>query len=204
MNIILPKKYISVSQVNLWHSDRQKYINRYFLNLPEESSIYMDFGKAFATSTESYIKHGIIDENLPDFYLPKIQDLQGLEAEKEISLSINGVTVVGYIDCYSKDNNKVIDFKTSGKPWTIDTLKNSLQMKVYALSMFTNGEEIPVCQINWLGTKRIKDTIQFTGNSYEITHQFIMPELLQATEFIYETAKEIAKEYSIFTKKIIS
>jgi hypothetical protein len=199
--IQLPKKYISVSQVNLWHSDRQKYIDRYFLNLPEESSIYMDFGKQFATSTETFIKDGIIDDNLPHFYLDKIRPMNGLEAEKEIGLSINGVQIIGFIDAYDRANNKVIDFKTSGKPWIIDTLKNSLQMKVYALAMFTNGEEIPVSQINWLGTKKVKNEIQFTGESYELTYQFEMKELLEAVNYIFDTAKQISKEYITFKKK---
>jgi hypothetical protein len=86
ITMLLPKKYISVSQINLWYSDRQKYINRYFLNLPEEPSIYMDFGKQFAEDTEAFIKNGIIMETFPDFYIDKIQSFKGLEAEKPISL----------------------------------------------------------------------------------------------------------------------
>ena len=89
--MLLPKKYISVSQINLWYSDRQKYINRYFLNLPEEPSIYMDFGKRFAEDTEAFIKNGIIMETFPDFYIDKIQSFKGLEAEKPISLFLSSL-----------------------------------------------------------------------------------------------------------------
>ena len=92
--MILPKEYISVSQVNLWHQDRQKYINRYFLNLPEEPSIYMEFGKSFAEATETFIKEGIITPSLPHFYLNKIRPLKGMQAEKPISLSINGINIL--------------------------------------------------------------------------------------------------------------
>jgi hypothetical protein len=196
--MLLPKKYISVSQINLWYSDRQKYINRYFLDLPEEPSIYMDFGKQFAISTETYIKDGIIDNNLPHFYLDKIRPMKGLEAEKEISLSINDIQVKGFIDAWDVHNNRVIDFKTSGKPWTIDTLKDSLQMKVYALAMFVNGESIPESQINWLGTKRTKDGLSFTGESFELTHTFEMDELLKAIVLIEQTCKEISEVYKSF------
>jgi hypothetical protein len=87
ITMLLPKKYISVSQINLWYSDRQKYIDRYFLDLPQEPSIYMDFGKRFAEDTEAFIKNGIIMETFPDFYIDKIQSFKGLEAEKPISLS---------------------------------------------------------------------------------------------------------------------
>ena len=194
----LPKEYISVSQVNLWHQDKQKYINRYFLNLPEEPSIYMEFGKSFAEATETFIKDGIITPSLPHFYLNKIRPLKGMQAEKPISLSINGINVVGYIDAWDQSGNTVIDFKTSGKPWTNDTLINSLQMKVYALAMYCNGEEIPLCQINWLGTKKTKEGITFTGESYELTHRFEMADLLQATEFIYKTAQEISDPWNIY------
>lgn len=196
--MLLPKPYISVSQINLWYSDRQKYINRYFLNLSEEPSIYMDFGKQFATSTETFIKDGIIDNNLPHFYLDKIRPMKGLEAEKEISLSINDIQVKGFIDAWDVHNNKVIDFKTSGKPWTIETLKTSLQMKVYALAMFVNGDQIPESQINWLGTKRTKNGLSFTGESYELNHTFEMDELLKAIVLIQQTCKEISEVYKDF------
>ena len=196
--MLLPKPYISVSQINLWYSDRQKYINRYFLNLPEEPSIYMNFGKQFATSTETFIRYGMIDKNLPLFYLDKIKSMIGLEAEKEISLSINDIQVKGFIDVWDIENNRVIDFKTSGKPWTMDTLKTSLQMKVYALAMFVNGDQIPESQINWLGTRRIKNGLEFTGESFELNHTFEMDELLKAIVLIEQTCKEISECYTSF------
>ena len=196
--MLLPKKYISVSQINLWYSDRQKYINRYFLNLPEEPSIYMDFGKRFAEDTEAFIKNGIIMETFPDFYIDKIQSFKGLEAEKPISLSINDIQVVGYIDAWDRENNRVIDFKTSGRPWTMHTLYNSLQMKVYALAMFVNGDTIPESQINWLGTKMTKNGLSFTGESYELNHTFEMDDLLKAIVLIEQTCKEISEVYKRF------
>jgi hypothetical protein len=196
--MLLPKPYISVSQINLWYSDRQKYINRYFLNLPEEPSIYMNFGKQFAEDTEAYIKDGIIMDTFPDFYIEKIRPMKGLEAEKPISLSINDIQVVGYIDAWDRENNRVIDFKTSGKPWTMDTLKTSLQMKVYALAMFVNGDTIPESQINWLGTKMTKNGLSFTGESYELNHTFEMDDLLKAIVLIEQTCKEISEVYKRF------
>ena len=196
--MLLPKKYISVSQINLWYSDRQKYINRYFLNIPEEPSIYMDFGKRFAEDTEAFITNGIIMETFPDFYIDKIQEFKVCEAEKPISLSINDIQVVGYIDAWDVANNRVIDFKTSGRPWTMDTLQNSLQMKVYALAMFVNGESIPESQINWLGTKKTKNGLSFTGESHELRHTFEMEELLKAIILIENTCKEISHAYHIY------
>jgi len=196
--MLLPKPYISVSQINLWYSDRQKYINRYFLNLPEEPSIYMNFGKQFAEDTEAYIKDGIIMETFPDFYIDKIQSFKGCEAEKEISLSINDIQVKGFIDVWDIENNRVIDFKTSKIPWNINNLKNSLQMKVYALAMFVNGDQIPECQINWLGTTKTRRGLDFTGESFELNHTFEMDELLKAIVLIEQTCKEISKTYTSF------
>ena len=196
--MLLPKPYISVSQINLWYSDRQKYINRYFLNLPEEPSIYMNFGKQFAENTEAYIKDGIIMETFPDFYIDKIQSFKGCEAEKEISLSINDIQVKGFIDVWDIENNRVIDFKTSKRQWNINNLKNSLQMKVYALAMFVNGDQIPECQINWLGTTKTRRGLDFTGESFELNHTFEMDELLKAIVLIEQTCKEISKTYTSF------
>jgi hypothetical protein len=95
-------------------------------------------------------------------------------------------------------NNRVIDFKTSGRPWTMDTLKDSLQMKVYALAMFVNGESIPESQINWLGTKRTKNGLSFTGESHELRHTFEMEELLKAIVLIEQTCKKISEVYKDF------
>jgi hypothetical protein len=196
--MLLPKPYISVSQINLWYSDRQKYINRYFLNLPEEPSIYMNFGKQFAENTEAYIKDGIIMDTFPDFYIDKIRPMKGLEAEKEISMSINDIQVKGFIDAWDVQNNRVIDFKTSKIPWNINNLKNSLQMKVYALAMFVNGDQIPECQINWLGTTKTRKGLDFTGESFELNHTFEMDELLKAIVLIEQTCKDISEIYEAF------
>lgn len=196
--MLLPKKYISVSQINLWHSDRKKYMERYFCNIPEEPSIYMQFGKRFAEDTEAFITNGIIMDSFPDFYIDKIQAFKGCEAEKPISLSINDIQVVGYIDAWDVANNRVIDFKTSGRPWTMDTLQNSLQMKVYALAMFVNGESIPESQINWLGTKKTKNGLSFTGESHELRHNFEMEDLLKAIVLIEQTCKQISEVYKSY------
>jgi hypothetical protein len=75
------------------------------------------------------------------------------------------------------------------------TLHNSLQMKVYALAMFVNGDTIPESQINWLGTKMTKNGLSFTGESYELNHTFEMDDLLKAIVLIEQTCKEISKVY---------
>jgi len=78
------------------------------------------------------------------------------------------------------------------------TLHNSLQMKVYALAMFVNGDKIPESQINWLGTKRTKNGLSFTGESYELNHTFEMDDLLKAIVLIEQTCKEISEAYKRF------
>jgi hypothetical protein len=71
-------------------------------------------------------------------------------------------------------------------------------MKVYALAMFVNGESIPESQINWLGTKRTKDGLSFTGESHEIRHTFEMDDLLKGIVLIEQTCKEISDNYKSF------
>jgi hypothetical protein len=78
------------------------------------------------------------------------------------------------------------------------TLHNSLQMKVYALAMFVNGDTIPESQINWLGTKMTKNGLSFTGESYELNHTFEMDDLLKAIVLIEQTCKQISEVYKSF------
>jgi hypothetical protein len=80
----------------------------------------------------------------------------------------------------------------------METLKTSLQMKVYALAMFVNGDTIPESQINWLGTRRTKDGLSFTGESYELNHTFEMEDLLKAIVLIEQTCKQISEVYKSF------
>jgi hypothetical protein len=74
-------------------------------------------------------------------------------------------------------------------------------MKVYALAMFVNGDQIPESQINWLGTKRTKDGLSFTGESFELNYTFEMDELLKAIVLIEQTCKEISDVYRSFINK---
>ena len=71
-------------------------------------------------------------------------------------------------------------------------------MKVYGLEMFVNGDTIPESQINWLWTKRTKNGLSFTGESYELNHTFEMDDLLKAIVLIEQTCKEISEVYKSF------
>jgi hypothetical protein len=74
-------------------------------------------------------------------------------------------------------------------------------MKVYSLAMFVNGDQIPECQINWLGTRRMKNELIFTGESFELNYTFEMDELLKAIVLIEQTCKEISDVYRSFINK---
>jgi len=194
----LPKKYISVSQIQLWKKDREKYISRYFLNIPEAPSIYADFGKLFAEATETYIKEGKIKNILPYFYGNEMDKVNGWEAEKQVAITVNDLTILGYIDAYCKKQNKVIDFKTSGRPWNIDQVRDSLQLKIYSMAIFVEHGEIPEVQINYLETKKVKNEIQFTGKFWNLNHKFTINECLAAVDYMHAAAVEISEEYCKF------
>jgi hypothetical protein len=64
--------------------------------------------------------------------------------------------------------------------------------------MFVNGESIPESQINWLGTKKSKNGLSFTGESHELRHTFEMDELLKSIVLIEQTCKDISEHYKSF------
>ena len=200
--MILPKDYISVSQVNLWHKNRQEYIQRYFYGMEGETSVYLEFGKRFADNVETFIKDGVLNVDVPEFYLPQLEQYSICECEKPINLTINDLNVNGFIDIYDMTNHLVIDFKTSTKPWTHQMLVDSLQMKIYAVAIMAINDEIPMCQINWLETKKISNELMFTGRSEIVQHKFEMDELLPAIAYVYHTAEEISKEYISFLETV--
>ena len=69
----LPRPHLSISQINLWESDPSAYMKRYFLNIPDEPSPMMDFGKQFATDIEHYIKGEKREFNFPPNFLENIK-----------------------------------------------------------------------------------------------------------------------------------
>lgn len=198
----LPKDYISVSQINLWKSDPINYMKKYFMNIADEVTPFMDFGKQFAMDIEDYSKGITRPYNFPEGFTERTH-LYPL-VEYKLEHKFDGYTFLGYADNLSDDFETLIDFKTGMAAWSQKRLEDSLQMNVYSAVIYLQKNVIPLCVIDYYQTKLKGSKVLFTGLHERFTHTFEYNELVQCVEQMDNVTKEIAQAYDIYLNEKIS
>jgi len=191
----LPRPHISISQINLWESDPSAYMKRYFLNIPDEPSTMMDFGKQFATDIEDYAKGEQREFNFPPNFLNDI--LIYPRVEHKLEYDFGDFKFIGYIDNASENFEIIRDFKTGTAAWTQDRLENSLQMQAYSFVIFQQYGIIPTCFIDYYKTKLKGKEMVWTDVHETYQHTFTMQDLAKTEIRIRKAAEEIAEAYEL-------
>ncbi len=200
--LTLPRPHLSISQINLWESDPSAYMKRYFLNIPDEPSPMMEFGKQFASDIEDYCKmseaNQIITEtdfNFPPNFLNNI--LLYPRVEYKLEHDFGDFKFIGFIDNASQNFEIIRDFKTGTAAWTQDRLENSLQMKAYSLILFKQKSIIPTCFIDYYKTKIKGKEMVWTDVHETYQHTFSMVDLIETDSRIRKAAEEISEAYEL-------
>ncbi len=198
----LPRPHLSISQINLWESDPSAYMKRYFLNIPDDPSPMMEFGKQFASDIEDYCKmsesNQIITEtdfNFPPNFLNNI--LLYPHVEYKLEHDFGDFKFIGYIDNASQNFEIIRDFKTGTAAWTQNRLENSLQMKAYSLILFKQKSIIPTCFIDYYKTRIKGKSMEWTDVHQTYQHTFSMVDLIETDSRIRKAAEEIAEAYEL-------
>ena len=191
----LPRPHLSISQINLWESDPSAYMKRYFLNIPDEPSPMMEFGKQFASDIEDYVKGEQRDFNFPPNFLQDIYLYPHVEYKLEHDFG--EFKFLGYIDNASENFGIIRDFKTGTAAWTQDRLKNSLQMMAYSLILFKQQSIIPTCFIDYYKTRIKGKGMEWTDVHETYQHTFSMVDLVETDSRIRKAAEEIAEAYEL-------
>jgi hypothetical protein len=207
--LTLPRPHLSISQINLWESDPSAYMKRYFLNIPDEPSPMMEFGKQFASDIEDYCKmseaNQIITEtdfNFPPNFLNNI--LLYPRVEYKLEHDFGDFKFIGFIDNASDKFEIIRDFKTGTAAWTQDRLENSLQMKAYSLILFKQKSIIPTCFIDFYKTKIKGKEMVWTDVHETYQHTFSMVDLIETDSRIRKAAEEIAEAYELHCNQDLS
>jgi len=132
---------------------------------------YKEKGRAILTT--------FYHENLPSFKLP-------VAVEKQFTLDIDGITLVGVIDRIDRLSNgglEVIDYKTNEKLPPKTKLNTDLQLPIYHMAT----EEI-------YGTPPQKVTFYFLVPNQKMSARKTNPELKNAKDTILKVADNIQKE----------
>ncbi len=198
----LPRPHLSISQINLWESDPSAYMKRYFLNIPDEPSPMMEFGKQFASDLEDYVKGEQRDFNFPPNFLQDIYLYPHVEYKLEHDFG--EFKFLGYIDNASENFGIIRDFKTGTAAWTQDRLENSLQMMAYSLILFKQQTILPTCFIDYYKTRIKGKSMEWTDVHETYQHTFTMQDLAKTEIRIRKAAEEIAEAYELHCNEELS
>lgn len=191
----LPRPHLSISQINLWESDPSAYMKRYFLNIPDEPSPMMEFGKQFASDIEDYVNSEQREFNFPPNFLQNI--FLYPRVEYKLEHDFGDFNFLGFIDNASENFEIIRDFKTGTAAWTQDRLENSLQMQAYSLILFKQKGIIPTCFIDYYKTKIKGKSMEWTDVRETYQHIFSMVDLVETDSRIRKAAEEIAEAYEL-------
>jgi hypothetical protein len=177
-------------------------MKRYFLNIPDEPSPMMEFGKQFASDIEDYVKGEQRDFNFPPNFLQDIYLYPHVEYKLEHDFG--EFKFLGYIDNASENFEIIRDFKTGTAPWTQDRLENSLQMQAYSLILFKQQTLLPTCFIDYYKTRIKGKSMEWTDVHETYQHTFTMQDLAKTEIRIRKAAEEIAEAYELHCNEELS
>lgn len=199
--LVLPKPYLSYSQMDLWQKNKDQYRARYYMGGPGFESRETIFGKQFAKMMEDGLQHPVAD------LVPR-----GDKMEYKVLMDINGVPVLGYLDSYDSQGKFIYEYKTGKELWTDLRVAKHEQLVIYSLLVKQkHGTVDPWVRLVWIQTKECageyklggvtfgsKAEIDFTGHVQTFKRRIVQWERDKMKKKIRKIAEEISKDYQQF------
>jgi hypothetical protein len=203
--LILPRGYISWSQLNCFLTSPARFRKEYFENGPRLTSKYLTFGK----NVHELIENNKYKEILPDLIVYDTKEL-------EIRCSVQGVPILAFIDSYDPVKNVFRETKTGIVPWDKVRVIKHGQLPFYAVALKHHTGKVPeYADLDWIETKegkseapvddfwRTNETeLNITGRLLSFHREFDEREIEKMEELIVKTAREISEAYINFLKEI--
>lgn len=189
--IILPKAYLSYSQIMMWMQNPARYKREYFENEEKLDTKYLRFGKGAAQARE--------DREVKEGEFP----------EYEIMAYIKGVPVLSFLDFYDSNNHIFEEDKTGKVPWTQTKVQKHEQLPFYATMLRAKTGKMPEsCILNWFETREqegagFQNEIEFTGVVKSFKREFDERECDRIEELILKVAEEISEAYQNYIREQI-
>lgn len=201
--LILPKKYISWSQLICWITSPDRYRREYFEIGKKLDTKYLRFGHGI----HEMIENGTYKELLPDLVVYDTNEFK-------VQTVVNGVPTLSYIDSYDSKNNVFRDTKTGKIPWTKAKVIKHGQLVFYATVLkHSCGKTPEYCHLDWIETKegpgettdfwrQEENKLNVTGRVVSFCRPFSDIEIERMEELIVKVANEISEAYQEFIKEI--
>lgn len=205
-NLLLPKGYLSWSQLNKFESSPNSYIKEYIEKGQKFDNAEMRFGKKIA----KMIEDGSYKSLIPD--LPVL----GYPEFKIQHSFIRGIPILAYMDDFDPFSNNLVfnEYKTGVEPWTQARTEKHGQLKFYACALRSipyNRARADTITANlvWLETSKkpklglnVSNDIYLTGKMKTFTKTFSAFELDEMENRIYTVAHRISKVYQDYLNAI--
>lgn len=195
--ILLPRGYLSWTQLTLWEKNPSEYMRIYFYGGSVPKSRYMDFGSEVAddaengTSERESVK--ALNAILPTYdYVEK-------KVDAEIKTPHGILKLHGRLDTAAKRLTRFRERKTGTVPWTPAKVARHGQIDFYYVLIYLKTGKLPKeAHLDWAQTRVNEDdgTIELTGECTEFAAQRTMTDVLQMISRCTKVAKEISDEYS--------
>lgn len=180
--LILPKGYLSYSQMSCWMNNRARYIKEYFEDGEKLKTRYLDFGSKFSKMVEELgelmklTPHRILaiealaldypmDENMRSVMMELDIDgtseyqigNSGRPDDKNPVCKVRGIVpILAFLDKMRPDGS-IGEYKTGLRPWTMAMVQKHDQLPYYGVGLKFSGKKLPeYADLHWIETKEIE------------------------------------------------
>lgn len=200
--LLLPKRYLSWSQLEIYRSNPERYKREYFEKGKRLDTKYLRFGKSIAQQ----IENGTIKNILPDLAVYK-------HCEYELINTVRDIPLLSFIDTYSEKENIFREFKTGKNPWNQAKVQKHDQLLFYAVQLRAKTGKMPeFCHLDWIETSENSfekkglwnksDELRLTGKVKSFIRVFDERELDNMEAEIEKIAHQISEAYYQFINEI--
>lgn len=191
--IQLPKGYLSYSQIQLWKTNKKRYIELYFNNRNELrlSNSGLEYGKIVADALEKGVA---TDDLLTDAAMSLVTqyDVRDKEIVTEIKTKHGSVGVMGRPDTMDSVTKAFREFKTGRVKWTEGKAQKHPQMIFYAMLIYLKfGVMLSEAYLDWIETEEIDHVVKPTGRVETFRVTFTPQEIMECMAMTSRVAKEI-------------
>lgn len=195
---LLPRAYLSWSQLDLWERDPDEYKRRYFYGKPSIENDAMRFGKHIAAVLEGKEKPANHTEQSVKL-LCQQYDKPEHHIRVKMKTVYGEVMLEGYIDSFNSTTCSFIENKTGTTKWTSKKAGNHGQMHFYyILILLSTGTRIPSAILQHLDTvadPRAKFGRKLSGYIYPYEVELSVGHELEMRRRIENAVREISQAY---------
>ena len=201
--LILPRGYLSWTQVSLWKANPDKYVAHYIYGEASHTNDGMDFGSRAAKALET---GEVDDDEMINTLVTLLSKYEVMEHEIEVDFKTphGSFTLLGKLDTFDPKTLMFREYKTGRTPWTLGKARKHGQILQYCAMIYLKyGKLPPMAHLDWAQTAYGPEGVYLTGEIKTFLVTKTLREVLMYLSEVSVIAYQIHKRYAEELKKII-